>query len=98
MVKPVVVCQKNEAVEECFAFDPPGRGEGWFHNLLNGARAGLITNYLHVGSIVHMVGAQVGKTHSLNVEPVWSYPPLCWWHSIDKAYSALGGVDAIAKP
>lgn len=92
------VTLKNEAVEECFAFDPPGRGEGWFHNLLNGARAGLITNYLHVGSIVHMVGAQVGKTHSLNVEPDWSYPPLCWWHSIDKAYSALGGVDAIAKP
>lgn len=92
------VTLNSDAVKECVAFDPPGRGEAWFQNVLNNQRAKRVINYLFDGSPVNMVGKHVGLSLKLKVAWSDSYPPLLHYHDISKAYDKLGGDNAIVQP
>lgn len=89
----VDVTLNNSSVKECYAFDPPGRGDAWYRQYVSASQASNITSYLCEGSYVSAIGKHVGKTLPLNVEPNKAGPLPN--HGIDQIIDALGGLNEI---
>lgn len=90
----VDVTLNNDAVKECYAFDPPGRGDTWYRKYVSAEQATRIVNYLCVDSFVSSIGEHIGTNIELNVVPNDSAPPF-HNHGIEEIIDALGGRNSV---
>ncbi len=95
----VDVALNHDGIVECMAFDPPGRGrsDAAFQKIFNNNAVWKITTYKAIGSIVSMVGTQLGsQVKDLPVEDNMDAAPFPN-HDIFKIAEALGGWDAVRE-
>ena len=90
----VDVTLNNDAVKECCALDPPGRGDTWYRKYVSAEQATRIVNYLCVDSFVSSIGEHIGTNIELNVVPNDSAPPF-HNHGIEEIIDALGGRNSV---
>ena len=92
----VDVALNHDGIVECMAFDPPGRSDTAWQKAFNSNAVWKITTYKAIGSIVSMVGTQLGyQVKDLPVEENWAGPfPN---HDMTKIAEALGGWDEVSE-